>query len=416
MTDMTEQQETPTADGTEAPPAFPMSRAPGCPFGQPPELERLQAEQPVSKVRLWDGSTPWLITRHRDHQALLRDQRLSSDARLDGFPHTSPGAAERAAQTLNLANLDGAEHSRMRRAVGGPFTGGKVEARRSAIQRIVDERIDLIERGPRPADLVQELAQPVSTLVVCDILGAPSEDYAFFQRNSRVALDGASGAQQAGETHAQIVSYVDRLLAEKEKNPEDDLLSELAVSHIAAGSVTREEAAAAGALLLTGGDEATGSMIALGTLALLRHPDQLAELRASTDPKLVAGAVDELLRYLSVAQVGRRRVALADVEIGGQVIHAGEGVVVSGNAANRDPEVFADPDRLDIHRDARRQVAFGSGPHLCLAHALVRVILQVVFSTLFRRLPDLSLAVAFEDVRFKHGDGVYGVYELPVNW
>ncbi len=157
-------------------------------------------------------------------------------------------------------------------------------------------------------------------------------------------------------------------------------------------------------------------MIALGTLALLEHPSQLAELRESEDPKLLAGAVEELLRYLNVPQMGRRRVALEDIEVDGQIIRAGDGVVVSGDMSNRDPEVFPDPDRLDIHRDASRHVAFGWGVHQCLGQSLARVTLQVVYGTLYRRIPALRLAVPISQVRFKYDNLVYGVYELPVTW
>jgi cytochrome P450 len=157
-------------------------------------------------------------------------------------------------------------------------------------------------------------------------------------------------------------------------------------------------------------------MIALGTLALLEHPDQLAALRDTHDPALIAGAVEELLRYLSIIHSGRRRVALQDIEIDGQTIHAGEGIVVSNDAANRDEGVFSDADRLDVHRDARGHMAFGFGVHQCLGQPLARVELQVVYGSLYRRIPGLRLAVPLEQIPFKHDSIVYGVYELPVTF
>jgi cytochrome P450 len=157
-------------------------------------------------------------------------------------------------------------------------------------------------------------------------------------------------------------------------------------------------------------------MIALGTLALLEHPDQLAILRDSDDPKLVAGAVEELLRYLNITHNGRRRVALEDIEINGQLIRAGEGMIFPNDIGNRDPEVFASPDELDVTRDARRHVAFGFGVHQCLGQPLARMELQVVYSTLYRRIPTLRLATELDKVSFKHDGSVYGVYELPVAW
>jgi cytochrome P450 len=157
-------------------------------------------------------------------------------------------------------------------------------------------------------------------------------------------------------------------------------------------------------------------MIALGTLALLQHPDQLAALRATTDPALIRGAVEELLRYLTIVHTGRRRVALADIEIDGQVIPAGDGVILAIEAGNRDERAFADPDVLDLHRDARAHVAFAFGVHQCLGQPLARVELQVVYGTLYRRIPGLRLAADLADIPFKHDSGVYGVYELPVTW
>lgn len=157
-------------------------------------------------------------------------------------------------------------------------------------------------------------------------------------------------------------------------------------------------------------------MIALGTLALLEHPGQLALLRDTEDPRAVAGAVEELLRYLNITHGGRRRVALEDIECAGEVIRAGDGIIVPNDIGNRDPEVFTDPDRLDLRRDARRHVAFGFGVHQCLGQPLARMELQVVYSTLYRRIPTLRLDADPKELPFKHDGSVYGVHELPVAW
>ena len=169
-------------------------------------------------------------------------------------------------------------------------------------------------------------------------------------------------------------------------------------------------------LLLVAGHETTANMIALGTLALIEHPDQLARVRESEDPKLIASTVEELLRYLNIVHSGRRRVAVADIEIGGVTIRAGEGLVLANDIGNRDPDVFADPDSLDVGRNPRQHIAFGFGVHQCLGQPLARVELQVVYSTLYRRLPTLRLAAKLEEIPFKHDGLVYGVYELPVTW
>jgi cytochrome P450 len=185
---------------------------------------------------------------------------------------------------------------------------------------------------------------------------------------------------------------------------------------VRAGELTRREAAHIGVLLLVAGHETTANMIALGTLALLQHPDQLARLRDGDDPGLVASAVEELLRYLNITHGGRRRVAVEDIEIAGHTIGAGEGIVFPTEVGNRDPAAFPDGDRLDVTRDARHHVAFGFGVHQCLGQPLARMELQVVYGTLYRRIPTLALATDIEWVPFKHDGFVYGVYELPVTW
>ncbi|MFF1630749.1 cytochrome P450, partial [Streptomyces sp. NPDC058272] len=162
--------------------------------------------------------------------------------------------------------------------------------------------------------------------------------------------------------------------------------------------------------------ETTANMIALGTLALLQHPDQLAQLRESDDPKLIASAVEELLRYLTIVHSGRRRVALEDIEIGGQTIRAGDGVILANDIGDRDPGAFPDPDRLEVDRNPRHHVAFGFGVHQCLGQPLARVELQVVYGTLYRRIPNLRPAIDLDAIPFKHDGAVYGVYELPVTW
>jgi cytochrome P450 len=155
-------------------------------------------------------------------------------------------------------------------------------------------------------------------------------------------------------------------------------------------------------------------MITLGLLTLHEHPDQLAAIRAN--PELIPGAVEELLRYLTVTHRGRHKVALRDVEVGGVLIRAGEGVIVAQDAANRDDSVFENPDVFDVHRDARHHLAFGHGVHQCLGAALARLELRISFATLLQRLPTLRPAVPIEDLDFKHTSAVYGVRALPVEW
>jgi cytochrome P450 len=312
--------------------------------------------------------------------------------------------------------MDDPEHARLRRMVTGRFAIKRVEALRPAIQRIVDERIDRMLAGARPVDLVQELALPVPSLVICELLGVPYADHDFFHASSRVLVNRTSSMEAAREANGRLLDYLDRLVVEKLADPRDDLLSELATKHVRTGELTQRELAVMGSLLLIAGHETTANMIALGTLTLLEHPDQLTALRETDDPKLIADAVEELLRYLTIIHSGLRRIALADIEIGGQTIRAGEGVVIAVDAGNRDERAFADPERLDIRRDAGAHMAFGFGVHQCLGQPLARVELQVVYGTLYRRIPTLRLATHLEHVPFKDDAAIYGVYELPVTW
>jgi cytochrome P450 len=394
-------------------PEYPMARASGCPFDPPRALRTLA---PVSRIRLWDGSTPWLITRHADVRAILADRRVSADARRAGYPHISAGSQARQARRSSFITMDDPDHARLRRMVTGTFAIRRVEALRPSIQRIVDERIDALLAGPRPVDLVQAFALPVPSLVICDLLGVPYADHDFFQRRARVLVSREETAERAIAAQDELTEYLEGVIAEKLAEPADDLLSKLAGEHVATGELSRRDAALMAVLLLIAGHETTANMIALGTLALLEHPDQLAALRDTDDAALIAGAVEELLRYLSIVHSGRRRVALQDIEIDGQTIRAGEGIILAGEAANRDDGAFSDADRLDVHRDARGHLAFGFGVHACLGQPLARVELQVVYGTLYRRIPGLRLAVPLEQIPFKHDSIVYGVYELPVTF
>ncbi|OEV03618.1 cytochrome P450 [Streptomyces nanshensis] len=392
-------------------PEFPMPRASACPFDPPPTLREQQEQAALTKVRLWDGSTPWLVTRYADQRALLADPRVSADITRPGYPSQ---AASRT-NTIGFILMDDPEHARQRRMVTAPFTLKRVESLRPRVQQIVDSLIDEMLAGPRPVDLVEAFALPVPSLVICELLGVPYADHDFFQENSRTIINRDSTVEERGVALGRLSEYLDALVGEKSDSPAEDLLSRLA-ARVKDGELTRLEAARMGVLLLIAGHETTANMIALGTLALLEHPDQLDALRGTSDPKLIAGAVEELLRYLHITHSGRRRVALERIEIAGQTIEPGDGLVIPNDIGNRDPEAFDDPDRLDVRRDARHHVAFGFGVHQCLGQPLARMELQVVYGTLYRRIPTLRLAAALEDVPFKHDGSVYGVYELPVTW
>jgi cytochrome P450 len=391
---------------------FSMVRAVGCPFDPAPALSD-QREPPLRRVRLWDGSTPWLVTGYAEQRALLGDPRASAETRSPGFPNF---AEDFGSSGLSFVMMDDPEHNRLRRTVIGQFTVKRVEAMRPRVREIVDERLDHMVAGPRPADLVEELALPVPSLVICELLGVPYADHDFFQATSKAILHQEATPEERSAAAGALFAYLDTLIEARFSDPGDDMLSGLA-SRITSGELTRREATEIGVVMLLAGHETTANMIALGTLALLEHPDQLALLRENLDdPKLVASAVEELLRYLTIAHGGRRRAALEDITIAGQTIRAGEGMILVNETGNRDPAVFAEPDRLDLRRDPRGHLSFGFGVHQCLGQPLARLELQVVYRALFQRLPTLALATELDQIPFKHDGFIYGLYELPVTW
>ncbi|SEC83847.1 cytochrome P450 [Streptomyces melanosporofaciens] len=399
------------AEATASVPAYPMPRATGCPFDPPPALKAMQRKGPLTRVRTLDGSTPWLVTGYADLRALSLDPKISADNTRPGYPQTVPSDGEDA---LSFIVMDNPEHARLRRMVTAPFTAKKVEKLRPSVQRIVDGLIDDMLAGPTPVDLVEVFALPVPSLVICELLGIPYSDHHFFRENTHVIARRSTSPEDRTSALARLTDYLGDLMGQKLSHPADDLLSGL-VPRVKAGELTRQDAAQMGVLLLLAGHETSANMIALGTLALMEHSEQLALLRESDDPTFIAAAVEELLRYLTVVQ-DRPRVAREDIEIGGQLVRAGEGLFMSYDMANRDPEKFPDPDRLDLRRDARRHVAFGHGAHQCLGQTLARIELQVVFGTLHRRIPTLEVAAQLKKLPFKHDALIYGVHELPVTW
>ena len=410
-------------------PAYPMPRASGCPLDPPPALRELLNHAPITRVRIWDGTSPWLITRFEDQRTLLADPRISADSTNPNYPSESaslaatnqfpatvtPDGEIKPAEPIAFITMDDPDHARQRRMISGAFAIKRVKAMRPAIQKIVDDLIDTMLSGPKPVDLVQAFALPVPSLVICELLGVPYEDHHFFQVRSSLLPKRTTPAELAVQTLLELDDYLSHLIARKRTEPADDLLTALA-ERVATGELSQLQATNMGLMLLFGGHETTANMIALGTMALLQHPEQMARVRETEDAKLIASTVEELLRYLTIPQIGRRRVALEDIAIGGVTIRAGESVICPLDIGNRDPEIFPNPDQLDIDRNPRKHIAFGFGVHQCLGQPLARLELEIVYSTLYRRIPTLRLATDIEQIPFKDGAVVYGVDELPITW
>jgi cytochrome P450 len=398
-------------------PEYPMAREAGCPFAPPPQVLKLGTTKPVARVRIWDGSTPWLITGYDEARALFSDSRVSVDDRRSGFPHWNEGMlATVHKRPRSVFTSDGEEHTRFRRMLSKPFTYKRVEDLRPAIQKITDEHIDAMLAGPQPADIVTALALPVPSLVISELLGVPYEDAEFFQHHANVGLARYATAEDNAKGTMGLAKYLANLVRAKMEHPAEDAVSDLA-ERVKAGEIDVREAAQLGTGLLIAGHETTANMIGLGVLALLEHPDELAVIRDAEDQGVLANAVEELLRYLSIIQNGQRRVAADDIDIAGELIRAGDGIIIDLAPANWDPTAFEEPDRLFLHRNkAGQNVAFGYGRHQCVGQQLARAELQIVFHTLIHRIPTLKLAKPIEEIPFKHDRLAYGVYELPVTW
>jgi pentalenic acid synthase len=396
---------------TTATVAFPQDRT--CPYHPPAAYDPLRAARPLARVTLYDGRQVWLVTGHSAARRLLADQRLSTDRTRDGFPVTVPRLVlEPNRRGAALLGVDDPEHRTQRRMVLPEFTLKRAAALRPEIQRIVDEHLDaMIVQGP-PADLVTAFALPVPSMVICALLGVPYADHEFFQEQSRTLLRGPAAAD-VRRARDRLQEYLGQLIDTKCEKPGTGLLDELVRGPLAEGRTDREELVALALILLVAGHETTANMISLGTYTLLRHPDRLAELRA--DPGLLPDAVEELMRTLSIAD-GLLRLATEDIEIDGETIRAGEGVVFATSVINRDTAVYPDADDLDFHRPARHHVAFGFGIHQCLGQNLARAEMEIALGTLLSRLPGLRLAAPAEQIPFKPGDTIQGMLELPVAW
>lgn len=391
-------------------PVIPAPRKVGCPLEPPAEFADWRATAGLQLAQ-WRGNQTWVVSRYDDIKAALVDTRLSADTIPDTMK-TSPSND----MPVIFPRIDDPEHNRLRRMMTRDFTFRRAEAMRPQIQALVDGFIDeIVAKGP-PADLVRDFALPVPSLVISLLLGVPYKDHEFFQKNSTAGLDSRSTDEERVVAIGAMLTYMFELVEKKEREPGDDLISRLVTDFVATGQLSRETAAMNGLILLQAGHETTASMIALGTLALLQHPDQMARLRETDDPAVVANVVEELMRYLSIVHSLVERRALDDLTLGGQLIRKGEVVLMNLPAGNWDSGFVDEPDVLDIDRSARGHLGFGFGVHQCIGQNLARAELQIALSTLVRRLPSLRLAVPVEELSFRNEQEIYGIRELPITW
>ncbi|WP_424188383.1 cytochrome P450 [Actinokineospora sp. G85] len=378
-----------------------------------PELVGLRETGEVPKVRLRLGMEAWLVTRQEDVRRVFADPvTFANDPRKATRPLTVFGVTEedrRQSLAGNLLASDPPDHTRLRKALAGAFTVRRMRALEPRVAEIVDAHLDAM-RAKGHADLVADFAMPIPSLVICELLGVPYADRDSFQARTARLLDVSLPAEELFAEARRMREYMLSLVRQAKAAPGDDLIGAL-VQH--GSDFTDDELAGMGNLLLIAGHETTANMLGLGTLALLRHPEQLAALRA--DPDLIGNAVEELLRWLSIVHAGTVKVVTADTEVNGHPLAKGDLLVVSIPMANRDPAATADPDRLDLSRPDVAHLAFGHGIHHCLGAPLARMELRTAFPALLNRFPNLRLAPGAEPA-FRSFSVVYGVTELPVVW
>ena len=390
------------------------------PFGEPdgllldPAYDELLRHEPVSRVELPYGGQAWLAVGHADVRTVLSDPRVSRAAVVGrDVPRVRPEIDHQASSILNM---DPPDHTRLRKLVARAFTARRVEELRPRAAELTAELLAGMRAAGPGADLVEHMSVPLPVTIICELLGVPVEDRPIFRTGSDAALStSAMTPQERAAAMEQLVGYMAGLVAQRRATPTDDLLGALVSARDEGDRLNEAELIGLGLGILIGGHETTMNQIGNMTYLLLSRPDRGAALRG--DAAAIATAVEELLRFTPLgAAAGFPRIATEDVELSGVTVRAGEAVVVSVHAANRDPEVFDDPGTLLLDRAVNRHIGFGYGAHHCLGAQLARMELQEALGGLLREFPDLRLAVPAEDVHWRQGALVRGPRTLPLAW
>jgi cytochrome P450 len=380
-----------------------------------PAYAWLREHAPVHRAVLPNGVEAYLVTRYDDAKAVLADPRLSKNAAAS-YPGWRPGRTgipgeHRSGVAAHLLNIDPPDHTRLRRLVTKAFTPRRIADFAPQIARIADGLLDSFDPAG-PVDLIRAYAFPLPIVVICELLGVPAEDQAIFHEWALGTVDRQGPRGGVGKSVKRIRGYLKELIHKKRSELADDLLSDLIRATDHGEHLTEDEAAAMAFILLFAGFETTVNLIGNGTFALLQHPGQLAALLA--DPGLLAGAVEELLRYDGPVEFATWRFTTEPVKVGGVLIPAGEPVLAVLAAADRDPARFTAPDTLDLTRDQGAGLALGHGIHFCVGAPLARLEGRIAFERLFARFPGLALAVPAENLRRHSGLIMRGLRELPV--
>jgi len=384
-----------------------------------PDLIRLLREEPVRKVRFPNGIEAWFLSGYEHFRAMLNDPRFSN--RMGDTPpglravDTETDADPGVMMNLpgNFVTADGEDHQHYRRKLTKEFMVKRIAALRPRIQEIVDQHLDDVARRSGPVDLVPTFTLPVPSMVIAELLGVPYEQRGAFQHAANTLLGLTTTAEEMQGAWARLAEILAVVFDARMSDPQEDLISHLLHEQ---SELSREELTTICVVLLVAGHETTANFSGLAIAHLLRQPEQLAKFIAHPDE--AARAVEEIMRYLIglTAGGGLIRRALEDVEIGGQLIRAGEWVVAGMAAANIDPQLCPHAEQLDLDRGPVPHVAFGYGPHACLGQNLARAELEIMLVSLFSRFPNLRLAEPIEDLPYREQMLVPGFHALPVTW
>jgi cytochrome P450 len=382
------------------------------PFDLPPEYERLRAEAPISRYRWPNGVEGWLVTRYDHIRTLLADSRLSID-RAGQMPPSLAIGRKPVMMPRSLVSMDPPEHTKWRRLILRDLTPGKARALEPRIEAITREYLARMrDQGP-PVDLLSELAFPVPSRIICELLGVPAGDQEFFQRQTRVRSSVASTPDQVDEATIALTEYLTEVVKEKQRKPVDDLLSHLTLAQVDGLPVSLDYMVGMAMLLLLAGHETTASTIGIGAAHVMGDPALIWQFGSSAGAEKV---VEEILRMHSIIQYGLVRRATADIEIGGVHIGEGDWITCLLASGNRDEAVYKCPHALDPAQPQVPHLTFGYGVHQCVGMSLARVELRVVLRLLFAMFPNLQSVRPVEELRYREDMFVYGLYELPVRW
>ncbi|MFF7459693.1 cytochrome P450 [Kitasatospora sp. NPDC008115] len=401
---------------TDAPAPIPFPFPEGDGICQPiRELDELRTTHPVAQVTLPDGTPAWLLTRHADVRQALFDPVFSNRV-MPAMPNM-PQNEVTAIMNESLVGMDPPEHTRLRKLVSRAFTVKRIDALRPRITELVDELITAMQAMPQPVNMVEAFSVPFPVQVICELLGVPRTDEHDFREWADTLLgDWMTDPVKRDEAALRFREYFTALISAKRTDPGDDLITALIAASDEGDKLTEREIVHLCVGMLINGYETTANAIGMFLLVLRRHPEDFARLIA--DPTGVPAAVEELLRFVQTGTsgTGQPKITKREVVLSGVTIPAGALILPGTGAANRDPEVFTDPDRLDLTRAENPHLALGGGLHHCLGAQLARVELQEALLGVIRRMPNVEIAVPESELRMKPFSALRGLQELPITW